>query len=63
MIARLRAPHVVLIGLGAALAAVTACSAPEEEAAREADAKKTTQASSVLVEIVDATPELFAWIV
>ncbi|MBX3212249.1 MAG: hypothetical protein KF850_09465, partial [Labilithrix sp.] len=52
MTARLRTHHMVLIGLGSALAAVTACSAPEV-AREEVDAKKTTQASSVVVEILD----------
>lgn len=51
MIARLRNHHMVLIGLGSALAALAACSAPET--AREADAKQTTQASSVVIEMVN----------
>lgn len=52
MTARLRTHHMVLIGLGSALAAITACGAPEV-AREEVDAKKTTQASSVVVEILD----------
>src|SRR5262245_36276815 len=51
MTARLRNKHVLLIGLGSAVASCAACIAPE---AREGDAKKTTQASTVVVEIYDS---------
>jgi hypothetical protein len=54
MIARLRTPHVVLLGLGSAIVtAATACSSPEP--GREVDATQTTQASSVIVDMRNAT--------
>lgn len=49
MTARLRTSHILLAGLGTALAATVACSSPDTAA--QTDAQKTTQASSVLIEI------------
>src|SRR6478735_5315775 len=49
MTARLRTSHILLAGLGSALAASVACGQPDTAAS--ADAQKTTQASSVIIDI------------
>lgn len=49
MTARLRTHHMVVIGLGSLIAAMTACASPDA-ASQEADASKTIAASSVVVE-------------
>lgn len=51
MNARLRTSHIVLAGLATALATITACSSPET--AEETNPAKTTQASSVTIDLKD----------
>lgn len=58
MSARLRTHHAVLVGLGCAVAAITACSSPEPTTAERASSAepsspKITQASSVRIETID----------
>lgn len=49
MTARLRTSHILLAGLGTALAATVACGSPDTAA--QTDAQKTTQASSVIIDL------------
>ena len=53
MTRRLRSPHLVLIGLGSAIATITACSAPDAPSGSEDSTQKTAQAATVQIDVLN----------